>query len=346
MKNYTLETAGLDFKRIPLPDMAMIHPTQAYEPKWVWGKAKETLHLSKEFTFDSLFKHSFEASYKNYVLDYKNTVLDLYINSKKHESYWLHFNDQSIIENNQITVEENCQATVILWYDHEAMVHHGHTKIIVKPYGKLNLIKVQNNGSKSYFVDQTQVEVEKEASFHSIDVQLGGQTSIINYDTNLKGYRSHGDFKSIYVTSEKRSMDLSYAVNHMGKKATSEILGKGVMSGQSKKVFRGTLNFELGSTHSVGKEEEVVLLLSDDVKSDSIPALMCSEDDVIGEHGASIGRLDENQLFYLMSRGIAADKAKFLVAAAALKEVLVDIENIDVKNKALEALDRRLEDVI
>lgn len=73
---------------------------------------------------------------------------------------------------------------------------------------------------------------------------------------------------------------------------------------------------------------------------------MCSEDDVIGEHGASIGRLDENQLFYLMSRGIALDQAKFLVASAALKDLIEEINDDDLRQKVTQALNRRLEDVI
>lgn len=346
MKNYTLESAGLDFKRIPLADAAMIHPSEAYTPQWLRGDIKETTKNAEDFSLESTFTKSLKPSYGAYVSDHGNTALNIVFNKKDAMAHWLHFDHKQLVENNTITVEAHCEATLVLWYENQEMIHHGLTKIHVKDHGKLNLIKVQNNGPESYFVDHTQVEVEKEGACHAIDVQLGGQTSIINYDANLKGYKSHTDFKSIYVTSDKRTMDLSYTVNHIGKKATSEILGKGVMADASKKVFRGTLNFELGSTHSVGKEEEVVLLLSDDVKSDSIPALMCSEDDVIGEHGASIGRLDEEQLFYLMSRGIDEHKAKFLVAAASLKEILVKIEDDDVKHKALEALDRRLEDVV
>jgi Fe-S cluster assembly scaffold protein SufB len=110
-----------------------------------------------------------------------------------------------------------------------------------------------------------------------------------------------------------------------------------------KKVFRGTLDFKLGSTQSVGKEEESVLLLSETVKSDSIPALMCSEDDVIGEHGASIGQLDEEQLFYLMSRGIEEHQAKLLVIASALKTWMEDIEDDQFREKVLTALDGSIE---
>jgi FeS assembly protein SufD len=346
MKTYTLETAGLNFKRMPLPEAAMIHPQKDYQPDYILGSSIKAPHLIKSFDFKGDFIKSLSPSYESYVEDHKNTGLNLWLDSKEAETYWLDFRGQAIVENNTITLEENCHATLIFWYENQDMVHHGFSKIQVKAHASLTLIKIQNNGDNSYFVDQNQIEVEKGGHVRVYDFQLGGQKSIVNYDSNLNGYKSQGTFKSAYVTSEERGMDLSFTVNHKGQKAGSEILGKGVMSGASKKVFRGTLNFERGAIQAVGKEEEIVLLLSDDVKSDSIPALMCSEDDVIGEHGASIGRLDENQLFYLMSRGIALEQAKFLVASAALKDLIQEIEDDKLRHQLNQALNRRLEDVV
>jgi Fe-S cluster assembly scaffold protein SufB len=148
------------------------------------------------------------------------------------------------------------------------------------------------------------------------------------------------------MAADERGLDLSFTANHMGKKSESDILGKGVLSGQARKVFRGTLNFVDGSAQSVGKEEEIVLLLSEKVKADSIPALMCQEDDVIGEHGASIGQLDEEQLFYLMSRGLPESEAKLLVIASGFREILEGITDEKLRLKSLDAIDRRIQDVI
>ena len=133
-------------------------------------------------------------------------------------------------------------------------------------------------------------------------------------------------------------------MRHFGAKSESHILSKGALSGNSKKVFRGNLFFETGSVQSVGKEKEVVVLLNDKIKSDSIPALLCSEDDVIGEHAASIGQLDHEKLFYLMSRGLSLEAAKRLVIKASFEEVLMTIGDDGLKSSIEEALDRRLSD--
>ena len=92
----------------------------------------------------------------------------------------------------------------------------------------------------------------------------------------------------------------------------------------------------------MGREKEVVTLLDEKVKSDSIPALMCSEDDVIGEHAASVGQLDQDKIFYLMSRGLTLEAAKKLVIKASFEEVLSTISDETLKADIETSLDRRL----
>ncbi len=130
---------------------------------------------------------------------------------------------------------------------------------------------------------------------------------------------------------------------HFGAHSESRILGKGgALGGQARKTFRGTLDFKSGSKTSVGQEEEFVLLLSKDVNSDSIPALMCEEDDVIGEHAASIGRMDTELLFYMMSRGFSEDEARRTLVKAAVADTLESLEINTVKEDILEAFESRL----
>lgn len=261
MKTYTLESAGLNFKRIPLPNEAMIHPVENYQPAYIMGSSINGPHLVKAFNFRGEFIKSLSPSYERYIDDYKNTGLDLWIDKKEAATYWLDFRGQTIVENNKITVEENCKATLICWYENDQMVHHGFSKIHVKAHGSLTLIKIQNNGARSYFVDQNQIEVEKEGQVHVYDFQLGGQRAIINYDTNLKGYKSHGTFKSAYITSEDRGMDLSFTVNHKGQKASSQILGKGVMTGNSKKYSGGPLISKGGLYKLLAKKKSLYCFL-------------------------------------------------------------------------------------
>ena len=131
-------------------------------------------------------------------------------------------------------------------------------------------------------------------------------------------------------------------MRHFGARSESKILSKGALSGNSKKTFRGNLIFETGSAQSVGREKEVVTLLDERVRTDSIPALMCSEDDVIGEHAASIGQLDADKIFYLMSRGFSFESAKKLVIKASFEEILATLSDDTLKASIEASLDRRL----
>ncbi len=110
----------------------------------------------------------------------------------------------------------------------------------------------------------------------------------------------------------------------------------------ARKIFRGNLKFERGSTKSAGEESEYVLLLDENVRSDALPALLCDEDDVSGEHAASAGQVDEDQLFYLMSRGFNLKEAKKLVIHGSFTPV-IDRVGIDSIQERIEAeLERRL----
>lgn len=326
MTAFTLEQAGLNFKRIPLPEETMIHPENKIYPEVRLGEKTALVHEVLTESFQKHFDRSLGLGYDTYIKTNKNSGYQLWIKKDAPKQICLHFDQDQVIENNTIVVEAYAEATVIISYD-QKMIHHGLTKVIVKEGGKLKLVKLQNTTRDSVYVDENLIEVDARGSIEVVDFQIGGQRNIVNYEVNLIGYQATANLQSAYLGSNTDGIDISMAVNHYGKKAQSDILGKGVLSGKSKKVFRGTLDFKDGSAQSVGKEEEVVLLLSDDVNADSIPALMCSEDDVIGEHGASIGQVDEDQLFYLMSRGLSENQAKLLIIESAFSEI---VETIDV----------------
>lgn len=220
--------------------------------------------------------------------------------------------------------------------------HYGNTRVIAKRGSHVKVIKIQNLGVQDYNFDQNFSVVEEGAVLELIDIQFGSQINAVSYESHLQGRHSNADLQSLYFGEDQSQLDLSFTMRHFGAKSESKILSKGALSGQSKKTFRGNLIFETGSAQSVGREKEVVTLLDEKVKSDSIPALMCSEDDVIGEHAASVGQLDQDKIFYLMSRGLSLEAAKKLVIKASFEEVLSTISDETLKADIEASLDRRL----
>lgn len=249
------------------------------------------------------------------------------------------------VENHIIIAEEGTSLNVILNYTSDSEVpsmHYGITRLIAKRGSRIKLIKVQQLKSSDQFFDQNFSMIEEGGSVEVVDVQLGSGFSALSHDSVLAGRHSKSSIKSLYYGETHSLMDLSYTMRHRGAHSESVILSKGALDGDAKKVFRGNLIFETGSQKSVGREKEVVVLLSENVKSDSIPALLCSEDDVIGEHAASIGQVDQEKLFYLMSRGLSISEAKKLVVKAAFDEILLEIEDRSLRNQLMDALDGRL----
>ena len=106
----------------------------------------------------------------------------------------------------------------------------------------------------------------------------------------------------------------------------------------AKKVFRGTIDFKTGSSDSKGSENETVIMLGDDVVNKTVPLILCSEENVEGSHGATIGELDDDTLFYFGSRGIGREEAERIMAYAALKRLIRLSDDKEFAEQAQKAL--------
>ena len=117
---------------------------------------------------------------------------------------------------------------------------------------------------------------------------------------------------------------------------------RGALLNRSVKTFRGTLDFVQGARGSTGKEDEEVTILSPHVRNRSVPLMLSHEGDVDGHHAVSIGKMDEEKLFYLMSRGLDDRAARQLIVEASFEPVLARIENDELRAEIAHYLERRL----
>lgn len=254
-----------------------------------------------------------------------------------------------------IVAEKNARLTVNIDYkkvdDPKAVDDNKEDEIKVKTFNLFKVIgesrsnvtinRVQRLSKDSYNFDQSILYAEDDSLIKFNDIQIGSAKKAISIDGILKGDRSEIVLSSAYFGDLNSESDISYSMIHEGKKSKSEILSKGALQVGSKKVFRGNLEFEKGSSGSTGSEKEYVLLLDENIKSDSIPALMCSEDDVIGEHAASVGQIDDSKLFYIMSRGLDEAEAKKLIVKASFAEIIEHIGE-DVRDDIMSEIEGRI----
>jgi len=255
-------------------------------------------------------------------------------------------NDYSTLVDNIIVVgEENSKASIIIKYrslDDSKGYHNGMSTIYSKKNSNIKLIKLNLLNDNSIHIDSNTADIEESGKAHFINIDLGGQYRVYNYHSDLKSENSSSNIDSIYLGSKNSLIDINYVATLRGIASKANINVKGALQDKAKKSFKGTLDFKKGASKSVGVEDEYCMLLSKYAKAKAMPVLLCSEDDVSGEHSASSGKIDENKLFYLMSRGLTYEEAKIVIVRAAFNPIIDAIDDENTINEILEQLDRGL----
>lgn len=250
-------------------------------------------------------------------------------------------NNPALTDDVVIEAGEGSEATVILTYASEPGVkaeHCGRTRVIVGPNASVKLVKAQMLQNEAAHTDAIGGVVRENGRLTVIAAELGAASQLSGGNLILDGEGGEAGFQVVYLGDGERSLDMTYRIEHRGRKTVSHIGAKGILLEKSRKVFRDTLDFLSGASGSKGREEESVLMLGPDVRNVSVPLLLCTEDDVEGEHAASSGRPDDRILFYLMSRGVSEREAKKLLAQAAVSSIVEQIPDGSVRKAILETV--------
>ncbi len=240
-----------------------------------------------------------------------------------------------------LTVREGQRLDVIMDYRSEPLAKGlaaVQTKIHVHTGGRLRLIQLQRMGDKYTFINDIGVQCEEDGDFELIQMVFSGHRTYMGCEAALKGDYSTFKGDIAYAVSGEDSLDINDVVRHMGKHTECEINAAGSLSNRARKLFRGTIDFAKGAKGAVGNEKEEVLLVDETVVNQTIPLILCAEEDVVGNHGATIGRPAEELLFYLTSRGISVEEAYRILKNAKLEAVCTKIWDETVRQELLDFL--------
>ena len=177
--------------------------------------------------------------------------------------------------------------------------------------------------------------------FIAADAGRGDFSADIEID--LRGDDSSAELDAVYFGDGERKLDFNYVIRQRGKRTSATMTVRGALSDRCDKIFRGTLDFKRGSKGSTGHELEEVIILSSGTRNRSVPLMLAEEDEVDGHHAVSIGRLDEEKIFYLMSRGLDLAEAEKLIVEAAFNPVVEKIPDENLRAEILTRLQERLE---
>lgn len=192
-----------------------------------------------------------------------------------------------------------------------------------------NLIAIENNVEESGFIN------------HNL-YDLKGNKRITNYYTDLKDISSSNNLNNIYIGKDESLLDMNYLTELKGVKTESNMTTYGILNDKAIKNYKSTIDFKSGCKKAFGKEYENVLLLSDNAITKSLPMLLCTEEDVNGSHSVSSGKVDNNQLFYIMSRGLSKSEATKLIVFANFNSLLKKESNEELRNEIIELIEKEI----
>lgn len=255
----------------------------------------------------------------------------------------LEFNVDVLVDNYIINVEKDVHTDIIIKYVSTSKSYHNTNVVLnVKSYGyvNLNILESVALDSTSLLSIKTNIEDNGEVIANIFD--FGCDNDAHNIVVNCLGYKSAVDINSVYFGSNHNRLGINYLINCFGRECDANMNVVGVLNDNAFKNFVGTIDFKNGCIKSKGNENEHCILLSNNAVEKSTPIILCAEEDVFGSHSSSVGRVEPQQLFYIMSRGIEYKDAVKMLVKAELNKLTSCVKDDDLKNTIDVLIDERL----
>jgi FeS assembly protein SufD len=256
--------------------------------------------------------------------------------------YLLNDENSTIADENIIIAGEGSQVTVVMKYASVGGTFHaGLTRVYAQKNAVVNLVQVQILDDGCLHFDDIGAAIFENGTLNLVQAELGGSQAYSGCKVRLTDSAKF-TASTIYLGDKERKIDINYTAEQRGKNSQSDISVRGALLDRSSKIFRGTIDFKRGASGSKGREEEYNVLLSPNVRNRTVPVILCAEEDVDGQHAASIGRIDEAKLFYMMSRGLSLNDAKKLLIKAAFEPVTAKIPLPELREQISNYIEERI----
>jgi Fe-S cluster assembly protein SufD len=262
----------------------------------------------------------------------------LYISTKQ-EQFVVH-------PRNLILVDENAQVKIIESYvSLSDNVHFTNTvsELVMGMNSVVEHDRVMRESERAYHISTIQVQQERSSNFTSNAMTFGGNLVRNNVNVLLDGEGAECTLNGLYLGTGAQLIDNHTCIEHAKAHCPSHELYKGILSGKSKGVFNGKIKVRKDAQKTDAKQTNKNLVLSDEASIDTKPQLEIFADDVKCTHGATIGQLDDEALFYLRSRGISAEKAKDILIYAFASDIIDRVNVEPIRQFLHEIIHDRLE---
>ncbi|QZE14246.1 Fe-S cluster assembly protein SufD [Halosquirtibacter laminarini] len=299
--------------------------------KYTDSSKDPVLALNTMFAQDGIFIHVD----KGVVLERPLQVINL-LSSKE---------DRLCSQRNVVILEPNSQIKVAVC-DHtltsNSFVFSNMTEVLVKENASMDMYNVQNQSDQTVNLCGINIEQHKNSNVLTHAVVLHGGLVRNNLTINLNGENANASMYGISVADQHQHIDNFTTIYHSKPYCNSKQVYKNVMSGESEGVFTGCINVMPYAEKTAAFQQNNSLLLTDTAKMNSKPQLIIDNDDVKCSHGATVGQIDEEALFYLRSRGIVEDEARLMMIFAFAHDVLTNLRIDALRDRIDQLLERRL----
>ncbi len=234
-----------------------------------------------------------------------------------------------------------------LTYVHEAaspdgvkgqMLHSGLVEIHICDNARLHFVELQSWGDNVWNFSHERAQVGRDANLEWIFGALGSNLTK-NFSTiDLIGEGATGKMSGFYFTDGKQHLDHDTQQNHLAPHTTSDLLFKGALKDSSRSVWQGMIYVAPGAQKTDGYQANRNLVLSSKARADSIPGLEILADDVRCTHGATVGKIDSDSVFYLLSRGIPYAEAEHLIVEGFFDPIMQRIPFDGVRKRFQQAI--------
>ena len=244
-----------------------------------------------------------------------------------------------LVSNIEINAEEGTSSSFLVNFSDTAkdkIFINSQILVNLKADSKVKLVVVVNLSENSTNLNSIATRLEDRAELDISYIEIGAEKSMVNIRNILRGEEAKVIENGVYFKSEEEYLDLLAVNEHYGNETDSSCLFNGALKDKAVKNFKGVVDLRRGCTKADGKIGDYSMMLSDEVVNKSAPILLNEEREVSGNHAASVGRLNKDMLFYIMSRGFSKKQAESMMLEANFAPALDKIEDDKLREKIAE----------
>jgi Fe-S cluster assembly protein SufD len=244
-----------------------------------------------------------------------------------------------------IVGEENSSATIIESYaspNDDVYLTNAIVDVRLSSSARFEHYKVQRESSNAFHVATTSADLGPNATYDATTINFGAALSRHNIDVRMDHEGAECSVDGLYMIDGNQHADTHSIIDHRQPRCRSQQLYKGILDGKSRAVFNGKVFVRHGAQQTDARQTNKNLLLSNEARIDTKPQLEIFADDVKCTHGAAVGQLEEDEVFYLESRGIRPELARNLLTYGFAEEVIEKIKIASVRQELDAAVLNRL----